>query len=286
MPPPLNLVGQTIGEWFVIRKLRRHPSRSGGTWFLCRCSCGTVKANRGGALSSGGLRHCSRKLHWYGPKKFVDLTGREFGHWTVLRKVSRKKKGSWYRCRCRCGKEKVVHGPTLRAGQSRSCGCQTGLWRLRSLALDLDQNFILTEFNRYRTQARHHYRVKKSFRLSLLEFRALVLRPCFYCSSIPQRVATPKSYRAPTGLVNGIDRFNNAAGYAVDNCVPCCTRCNSAKSDSTLEEFAAYMQQIRNEERVRAGLPKYEDPQFVLKEWQTNHARLVAELQQLEQKAA
>lgn len=281
VPPPLNLTGDTIGEWYVIRKLRRHASRQGGTWFLCRCSCGTVKANRGGALSSGGLKHCSRKIHWSGPKKFVDHTGKQFGHWTILKWVPRKKKGTWYLARCSCGTEKVVYAHSLVAGESRSCGCQNGLWYLRSLELGIDQNFVLTEYNRYRTHARHTYKRKKGFHLSVLVFRELILRPCFYCDSLPLRVATPKSYRAPEGLVNGVDRVNNRRGYWTDNCVPCCTRCNSAKSDSTLEEFAAYMQHIRNTERVRAGVLPYADPLFVLKEWRAQHIPLVTALNAL-----
>lgn len=61
----------------------------------------------------------------------VDLTGREFGRWTVIRyydKITYKygSRGStclrWL-CRCRCGNEKVVRGNTLTNGTSVSCRC-------------------------------------------------------------------------------------------------------------------------------------------------------------------
>lgn len=55
-----------------------------------------------------------------------DLTGRQFGSWTVIRDDGiRNSRGSirWL-CRCVCGAER--HIAALRSGKSRSCGCQRG----------------------------------------------------------------------------------------------------------------------------------------------------------------
>lgn len=61
---------------------------------------------------------------------FVDLTGRTFGRWTVLRRAPdycppSKPKGGYPRwwCRCECGTEKIVKAGPLSSGQSQSCGC-------------------------------------------------------------------------------------------------------------------------------------------------------------------
>lgn len=49
--------------------------------------------------------------HW---NQGDDLTGTEFGWWTVLRQVEKppdvtlKIRGTWWLCRCRCGKEQVL----------------------------------------------------------------------------------------------------------------------------------------------------------------------------------
>jgi hypothetical protein len=59
--------------------------------------------------------------------RFVDLTGRKFGRWTVLgRGPDRPRKHShrvqWI-CRCECGAEGLVSSSNLVQGISRSCGC-------------------------------------------------------------------------------------------------------------------------------------------------------------------
>ncbi len=42
-------------------------------------------------------------------------------------------------------------------------------------------------------------------------------------------------------VYNGIDRLDNALGYTLDNCVPCCKRCNQAKNNMGLKEFRAWL---------------------------------------------
>ena len=53
-------------------------------------------------------------------KDFVDLTGRVFNHWTVVAHAG--KKGRW-NCKCECGTERVIFGPDLTRGETKSCGC-------------------------------------------------------------------------------------------------------------------------------------------------------------------
>lgn len=61
------------------------------------------------------------------PKK-IDLTGKNFGEWTVIREATKEEKenrpGCYWKCKCSCGLEKIVNGQTLRKGESKSCGCQ------------------------------------------------------------------------------------------------------------------------------------------------------------------
>lgn len=54
----------------------------------------------------------------------IDLTGQRFG-WLVVvafAKLDREQK-AWWRCKCDCGKQRVVCGKSLRNGTTRSCGC-------------------------------------------------------------------------------------------------------------------------------------------------------------------
>jgi hypothetical protein len=58
----------------------------------------------------------------------IDLTGKRFGKLTVLRRSGSTGNGygattpTWL-TRCTCGKTKVIAGPNLRRGLTRSCGC-------------------------------------------------------------------------------------------------------------------------------------------------------------------
>ena len=53
----------------------------------------------------------------------IDLTGKQFGRWTVIAPAhSRPQGGAIWLCRCVCGTERGVRGDILRNGQSTGCG--------------------------------------------------------------------------------------------------------------------------------------------------------------------
>lgn len=56
--------------------------------------------------------------------KFKDLTGMQFGYWTVIERTDNSDDGSsrWICC-CRCGNIKTVLGKFLTSGRVKSCGC-------------------------------------------------------------------------------------------------------------------------------------------------------------------
>src|SRR5262245_41807057 len=63
--------------------------------------------------------------------RLIDLTGRQFGYWTVIAlhpertrygKAGQSVQAFWM-CSCRCGVERLVLGANLRHGLTLSCGC-------------------------------------------------------------------------------------------------------------------------------------------------------------------
>lgn len=57
-------------------------------------------------------------------QKLIDLTGKKFGRWIVVKRVGNDK--NWnplWKCQCQCGTIKIVNGSHLRSGNSKSCGC-------------------------------------------------------------------------------------------------------------------------------------------------------------------
>jgi hypothetical protein len=61
------------------------------------------------------------------------------------------------------------------------------------------------------------------FELTLEEFKTVVSWPCLYCGEDKE----PR----------GIDRWDNAIGYVMYNCIPCCSMCNYIKNDYSGAEF-------------------------------------------------
>lgn len=57
------------------------------------------------------------------PRIATDLTGKTFGWWTVLHltKNTNKSRHAYWLCRCTCGAEVAVSGPSLRNGASTKC---------------------------------------------------------------------------------------------------------------------------------------------------------------------
>ena len=51
------------------------------------------------------------------------LDGRVFGRLTVVERAGSTSKQSTWRCRCVCGKERVLPRSDLVSGHTRSCGC-------------------------------------------------------------------------------------------------------------------------------------------------------------------
>lgn len=57
-----------------------------------------------------------------------DISGKKFNMWTVIEFAGKNKSGGYmWKCRCDCGKEKVVEGRSIRTGTSKCCGCTRGI---------------------------------------------------------------------------------------------------------------------------------------------------------------
>lgn len=110
-----DLSGRKFGLWTVI-------SRTSDRKWNCKCACGTERDVLPSGLKSGNSRCCGCDTG----KKFAldeDLTGKQFGQWTVLQRAHNSPNGVMWHCRCVCGKERTVRADGLRRGRSRSCGC-------------------------------------------------------------------------------------------------------------------------------------------------------------------
>lgn len=90
-----------------------------------------------------------------------------------------------------------------------------------------------------------------SFDLSFEEFNSIISWNCTYCGE-PPREADIKlllkrgDTHQPNIKYNGIDRVNPKLGYSINNCVPCCSRCNYMKGTMQSAEFLSHIEKIYN----------------------------------------
>lgn len=117
-----DIMGQRFGHWTVIEFLGVNNHRA--EW-LCRCDCGTERVMPSGRLCNGSSKSCGcAREHHSGGKRMEDITGRRFGHWTVIELVGKYGRQSYWLCRCDCGKESVKSRSALgRYDEESSCGC-------------------------------------------------------------------------------------------------------------------------------------------------------------------
>lgn len=71
-----------------------------------------------------------------------------------------------------------------------------------------------------------------TWELSKYEAAELLVQDCHYCGS------------KPGSNYGGIDRKDNSLGYHLENCLPCCFSCNSAKGTKTYADFLEWLKQI------------------------------------------
>ena len=121
----INMIGQKIGKLTVIGEA---APQKGHTCWHCRCECGNeTDVLLGNLRKANPIRSCG--LCGNGGKR-LDLTGQRYGNLVALKMVdnSTAKSGTYWLCRCDCGKEVSVRINHLRSGKIFCCGCKT--WRV------------------------------------------------------------------------------------------------------------------------------------------------------------
>ena len=76
---------------------------------------------------------------------------------------------------------------------------------------------------------------KISFSLTLEDCKNLWKQNCFYCKMIAMN----------TKMGYSIDRIDNDKGYVSNNVVPCCSICNRAKSNLSINEFLEWIKMLK-----------------------------------------
>ncbi len=169
-----------------------------------------------------------------------NLIGIKFGRLEVIKDSGiRQYRSVIWTCICDCGKFHNVNSQSLIKGWTRSCGCLQKEIQSNRLKKDYGE----ASFNRlYRSYKRGALYREMNFQLSKEELKSLTSGNCFYCGESPSQIEiSDKKYLNGVYIYNGIDRLDNSKGYIMDNCVPCCWKCNRAKNNLSVEEFISWI---------------------------------------------
>lgn len=159
---------------------------------------------------------------------FIDLSGARVGALNVLSLSARTGAHALWRCRCDCGGERIVRSTALhrkRVVRCASCARKEGGAKSGATRSLPDAEVRRVKDNYVQNAKRKGI----AFVLSFEDIARTIRDVCFFCGA------------APAG---GIDRFDNAVGYTVENSVPCCSVCNYAKRTLPAEDFIAWAKRV------------------------------------------
>lgn len=177
--------------------------------------------------------------------KIILQPGDKFGRLTVIEEAEpyrwkKTSKARWL-CKCECGQTCTPTGSNLR--HDRATECISCAYRRRPQSqksrTPLERLYNLAIIGRCRNSG-----IKNE--LSFEDYCKLVQQVCYYCGAEPELkvYAHSTKYNEYKAKANGIDRINSSLGYSVRNCVPCCSRCNSAKGTMSQEDFLEHVSKI------------------------------------------
>lgn len=122
-----DLTGQRFGKLIAIKPTTQRV----GTRIVweCKCDCGNTHFAASSYLLNGDIQSCG---------KCYDLTGKQFGNLTVIKRQGSIGDHSAWLCKCNCGNETVVTSSNLTAGHVQSCGCliSKGEAKIKSILLN------------------------------------------------------------------------------------------------------------------------------------------------------
>lgn len=140
-----DLTGQTFGELTVLQKDETNTQK--GAFWICKCSCGTIKTISGSSLRRGATKSCGCKSALFASQKHYkeDLSGETFGRWQVIKRDEENHlgQGAYWLCQCSCGTAKSVRETNLKNGKSLSCGClqSRGEWLISNCLKELGYDY-------------------------------------------------------------------------------------------------------------------------------------------------
>lgn len=171
--------------------------------------------------------------------KIVDLTGKQISNWFVLERIKRENghgTKTYYKCQCKCGREKLVEHSNLQAGLSKWCReCEDKTRREKG-----PQTKLASVFCRYRKGAERRklpFLIDKAYALEVMEkqeWTCPLTGIKLYIEGAGDNTKTNAS----------LDRIDSRKGYIEGNVQWVYMPINTMKWDLTQKEFIRLCQLV------------------------------------------
>jgi hypothetical protein len=236
-----SLLGNTYNKLLVVECAEMTLNY---TKWKCLCYCGNYVTVIGSSLKNGNTKSCGCYFYKVTEENASNLIGQKFGRLSVIELVKiyngNNKSERHYKCLCDCGNYTTVRGTSLTFDQTQSCGCL----QKETVSEASRKQFGEAAFNKaygyYRNGA---FARELEFLLTKEEVKDIMNKNCYYCGEPPDKISKNK-YNNGDYLHNGIDRIDSSKGYFIENCVPCCKKCNIAKLAMKREEFFDWIEKV------------------------------------------
>jgi len=238
-----HLEGQKFERLTVIKRVEKpvHITKK-RVFYLCGCDCGNEKIVSASDLLTKHTVSCGCKqrenIIAHASQMFNDLTGQRFGRLVVIERVNnpKKKRGTFWLCKCDCGNQKTINAISLKKGVTKSCGCYNR--EITSLPYgEAAKNTIYRNYKRGAKDRNIDFFLKKE------EVFEIIIKNCYYCGEKPLNIQR-NYYNNGNFIYNGIDRIDSSKGYIKNNVVPCCWICNQAKSSMSIDYFDESIEKV------------------------------------------
>lgn len=190
-----------------------------------------------------------------------NLIGQKFGRLTVIKQEGNVNNRKLWKCICVCNKEYLVPTNRLTTGITQSCGC------LKEEVCKEKGNLLLSFAIKYEPKIASARRIWKRYLnldnkcdISFDDFNYLIQQNCNYCGVEPSMEFNTydKNYRQSsytrgleegTIFYNSLDRIDSSKFHTIDNVVSCCSTCNMAKSNYSLNDFLSWTNNLKIQQK-------------------------------------
>lgn len=173
--------------------------------------------------------------------------GDKFNRLTVVEFLGKNKQNVYlWKCICDCGKIKNIITSNLTGGRTKSCGCLLSehIKKLNN-SREPRTGFMSLKDTYIRSAKKRNF----IFELTDEQLHVIFKMNCTYCGIEPKQIKYGTNYTNEADKknpysYNGIDRVDSKKDYTLENCVPCCKKCNFMKLQMTFDEFFEHIEII------------------------------------------